>query len=43
MQLRGGAFPFGLIASAAVPPLGETAKPIFRKNFGRGERRRKRR
>ena len=38
---RGGAFPFGLIESAAVPLLGEVAKPIFKKIFGRGRRKRK--
>ena len=27
-------FPFGLVASAAAPFLGEIAKPIFIKNFG---------
>ena len=26
---RGGAIPFGLIASLAAPVLGETAKPVF--------------
>ena len=26
---KGGAFPFGVIASAAAPLIGEVAKPIF--------------
>ena len=30
---KGGAFPFGLIASAAAPLLGEVAKPMFKKLF----------
>ena len=30
---EGKGFPFGLIASAAAPFLGEIAKPIFKKNF----------
>ena len=38
---RGGAFPFGLIESAPVPLLGEVAKPIFKKFFGRRRRKRK--
>ena len=38
---KGGAFPFGLIASAAAPLIGEVAKPIFKRNFGRGRRKRK--
>ena len=38
---RGGAFPFGLIESATLPLLGEVAKPIFKKFFGRGRRKRK--
>ena len=29
-----GVFPFGLIASATAPPLGEVLKPIFNKSFG---------
>ena len=33
---KGKGFPFGLVASAAAPFLGEIAKPIFKKNFGRG-------
>ena len=35
---RGGALPIGLIASAAVPFLGEIAKTMFKKIFG-GRRR----
>ena len=31
---KGKGFPFGLVASAAAPFLGEIAKPIFIKNFG---------
>ena len=38
-----GIFPLGLIASAAAPLLGEVAKPIFEKTFGRGGRRRRNR
>lgn len=37
---RGGAFPIGLLASAAVPFLGEIAKPIIKKVFG-GRRKRR--
>ena len=40
-QKRKG-FPFGLVGSAAAPLLGEIAKPIFKKIFGRGRKRRKR-
>ena len=29
---KGGVFPFGLIASAAAPLVGETVKPTFKKN-----------
>ena len=39
---RGGAIPFGLIASAAAPFLGEVAKTLLKKIFG-GRRRRRRR
>ena len=39
---KGKGFPFGLVASAAAPLLGEIAKPIFKKIFGRGRKRRKR-
>ena len=31
---KGKGFPFGLVASAAAPFLGEIAKPIFKKIFG---------
>ena len=31
---KGKRFPFGLVASAAAPFLGEIAKPMFKKNFG---------
>ena len=40
-QQKGRAIPFGLIASLAAPVLGEVAKPILGKIFGRGKRRRK--
>ena len=39
---KGGAIPIGLLAGLADPVLGETAKPIFGKIFGRGLRKRKR-
>ena len=39
----GGAFPFGIIASAAAPLVGEVVKPIFKNIFGGARRRRKRR
>ena len=39
---KGKGFPYGLVASAAAPLLGEIAKPIFKKIFGRGRKRRKR-
>ena len=32
---KGKGFPFGLVAFAAAPLLGEIAKPIFYKIFGR--------
>ena len=32
---KGGAIPFGLIASFAAPILGEVAKPIFKTILGR--------
>ena len=38
---KGKGFPFGLVASAAAPLLGEIAKPTLKKNFGRGKKRRK--
>ena len=31
---KGKRFPFGLVASAAAPFLGEIAKPMFKKIFG---------
>ena len=37
----GKGIPFGLFASLAAPVLGEVAKPIFNKIFGKGKRRRK--
>ena len=40
---KGGAIPFGLLASLAAPILGEVAKPIFGKILGRGRRHRIRR
>ena len=38
---KGGAFPFGLIASLAAPVLGEVAKPLFKKILGRGKKRKR--
>ena len=38
---RGGAIPLGLLASTGAPILGEIAKPIFGKIFGRGRRKRR--
>ena len=38
---KGGAIPFGLIASLADPTLGEVAKPIFKKIIGRGRKRKR--
>ena len=38
---RGGAIPFGLIASLAAPVLGESAKPVFKTILGRGTKRRR--
>ena len=38
---KGGATPFELLASIAAPVLGEVAKPILGKIFGRGRRRRR--
>ena len=38
---RGGAIPLGLLASIGAPILGEIAKPIFGKIFGRGRRKRR--
>ena len=40
---KGGAFPLGLLASIGAPILGEIAKPILGKIFGRGRKRRRRR
>ena len=37
-----GKEPFGLIASAAAPFLGDVAKPLLEKNFGGRGRRRQR-
>ena len=39
---KGKGFPFGLVASAAAQLLGEIAKPILKKKFGRERKRRKR-
>ena len=39
---RGKGIPFGLIASAAAPILGEVAKPLLKEIFG-GRRARRRR
>ena len=36
---KGGAIMLRLIVSVAGPILGEVAKPIFKKIFGRGKRR----
>ena len=36
---RDKGFPLGLLASVGVPFLGEIAKPIIKKFFGRGKRR----
>ena len=41
-EQKGKGFPFGLVASAAAPLLGEIAKPILKNCFGRGIKRRKR-
>ena len=38
---KGGAIPFRLLASIAAPVVGEVAKPILGKIFGRGRRRRR--
>ena len=38
---KGGAIPFGLIASLAGPILSEVAKPIFKKRIGRGRKRKR--
>ena len=39
---RGKGLPLGLLASIGAPVLGEIAKPILGKIFGKGLRRRKR-
>ena len=39
---RGKGFPIGLLASIAAPVLGEVAKPILGKFFGRGRGRKRR-
>ena len=39
---RGNSIPFGLLASIAVPVLGEVSKPILGKIFGRGRKRKRR-
>ena len=39
---KGKGIPFGLIASLAAPVLGEVAKPILEKVFGRGRPHKKR-
>ena len=38
---KGGAIPFGLLASFAAPVLGEIAKPIFKTILGRGKRKKR--
>ena len=38
---KGKRIPLGIIASVAGPILSEVAKPIFKKIFGRGKRRRR--
>ena len=40
---KGGALPLGLLASIGAPLLGEIAKPISGKFFGRGRKLRRRR
>ena len=37
----GGAIPIGLLASIGAPVLGEIAKPILGKIFGRGRRKKR--
>ena len=39
---KGGAIPIGLLASIGAPILGDIAKPILGKNFGRGRKHRRR-
>ena len=38
---KGGAIPFGLLASFAAPVLGQIAKPIFKTILGRGKRKKR--
>ena len=38
---KGGAIPFGLIASLAAPVLGEVAKPTFKRILGRSKRKKR--
>ena len=38
---KGGAIPFGLLASFAAPVLGEITKPIFKTILGRGKRKKR--
>ena len=38
---RGGGLPIGLLAFLGAPILGEIAKPILGKSFGRGRRKRR--
>ena len=38
---KGGAIPLGLLASVGAPILGEIAKSILKKFFGRGRKRRR--
>ena len=38
---KGKGFPFGLVASATAPFLGEIAKPMFKKNFWRENKNKK--
>ena len=38
---KGGAIPFGLLASFAAPVLGEIAKPIFKTILGRRKRKKR--
>ena len=40
---KGAGLPIGLLTSIGAPILGEIAKPIFGKIFGRGRRRSRRR
>ena len=38
---KGGAIPFGLMASLEGPTLGEVAEPILKKIIGRGRKRKR--